>query len=361
MTEQLSLAEQGWIVSPSRPTAFINANGVCQDSMIPLGRDSRGRLWSLLGHSGVGGITLWQGNSVDDLQKIGPIRYNFNLGEAGYAFNGIAYPEGVRSRGGVWAMGLWIDHKDDTFYCYIHNETGWGAGATSYTAFGYQEGEPDFRHLGLMVSRDYGRSWDFAGWIVTSPEPCWTTAFQPEGMTGGQDPDMRCLGAGDMTLFVNEQDEHLYIYFTKTCLGSGSAIYCARAPLASNGVPGAWVKYYNGAFSEPGNMGQESPVCLNACEPCVIYSTHLQQYLLSSYHRTLWRSGQGACQIAFSPDTVHFGAPVPLDPTRKDLSQPYWTMCNPSASGSLHVVGNSFRLLFEGNGTDVYQADVIIP
>ncbi|MCE5259659.1 MAG: hypothetical protein LLG44_11495 [Chloroflexi bacterium] len=360
-TQNIPLVEQGWVISPSRETPWTNANGVCHDSMIPLGRDSQGRLWALFGHTRAGGVTLWSGASIDDLHKIGHVRFNFELGEAGFAFNGISYPEGVRSRGGLWAMGLWIDTSDDTFYCYIHNETGWGAGATSYTAHGYQEGEPDFRHLGLMISHDYGRSWDFGGWIISSPEPCWTTAFQVEGMSGGQDPDKFCLGAGDMTLFVNDQDKHLYIYFTKSCAGVGTNIYAARAPMSSNGLPGSWRKYYNGSFSEPGNLGQESPVCLDACEPCVVYSTYLNQYLLSSYNGKLWRSGQGACQIAFSQDPVHFSYPIPLAPARQDLSYPYWTMCNSNTTGNLTVVAQTFRLIFEGNGTDLHQVDVTIP
>ncbi|MHB9033502.1 MAG: hypothetical protein ACYC6L_10680 [Anaerolineae bacterium] len=358
--ETKSLAQQGWQISPSRDTRWTNANGVCHDSMIAMGRDRSWRLWALFGHTRVGGITLWNGTSVDDLAKLGHVRFNFELGEAGFAFDGVPYPDGVSSRGGLWCMGLWIDHKDDTFYCYIHNETGWGAGATSYTARGYQEGEPDFRHLGVIVSHDYGKSWDFGGWIISSPEPSWTTAFQLEGMTGGQDPDKFSLGAGDMTLFVNDEDQHLYIYFTKGG-ANGTHVYCAKAPMASNGLPGSWLKYYNGSFSEPGNLGQETPVCRNACEPCVVYSTHLKQYLLSSYNGKLWHSGQGACQIAFSSDPVHFGEPIPLDPNRKDLSYPYFTMCNANTSGNLTVVGQTYRLIYEGNGTDLHQVDVTVP
>lgn len=355
-----SLAQQGWIISPTQPTQYINANGVCQDGMLPFARDAQGRLWTLLGHSRAGGITLWSGTTVDDMVKLGIIKYNFELGEAGIAFNGIPYPDGVRSRGGVWACGLWIDVSDDTFYCYVHNETGWGAGATSYTAYGYQEGEPDFRHIGLMTSHDYGQSWDFVGWIITSHEPCWTTAFQPDGVTGGQDPEAFSLGAGDLTLYVNHDDGYLYIYYTQGIPKVGSMIYAARAAIASNGLPGNWLKYYEGSFGEPGNMGRETPVCRNACEPCVIYSTYLKQYLLSSYNGKLWHSGQGACQIAFSPDPVHFGDSIPLDPTRHDLSRPYWTMCNINAQGTATVVGRTFRLFFEGNGTDVKKVDVTI-
>ncbi|MHB9033501.1 MAG: hypothetical protein ACYC6L_10675 [Anaerolineae bacterium] len=361
MTETRSLAEQGWVISNAVPTQYNNANGVSQDSMLPFARDSRERLWTILGHSRVGGLTLWRGTTVEDMEKVGPLKYNFEFGEAGYAFNGIPYPDGVASRGGVWACGLWIDPSDDTFYCYVHNETGWGAGATSYTAHGFQEGEPDFRHIGLMISHDYGRTWDFDGWIITSHEPCWTTEFQPEGVTGGQNPGAFILCAGDLTLFVNREDGFLYIYYSQGGPGFESMVYAARAPIASNGRPGSWVKFYNESFSEPGNMGRETPVCgRQACEPCVVYSTYLKQFMLASYNDKLWHEGQGACQIAFSPDNVHFGDPIPLDPTRKDLSRPYWTMCNTLTKGTPAVVGQTFRLLYQNASFDVDKVDVTI-
>ena len=213
----------------------------------------------------------------------------------------------------------------------------------------------------MIISHDYGRTWDFGGWIISSPEPCWTTAFHPEeNLTGGQDPNAFTLGAGDMTLYVDDKEDFLYIYYTKSGHG-GSHIYAARAPKASNGVSGSWTKFYNGAFSEPGNLGQETPVCRNACEPCVVYSEYLNKYLLSSYNGPLWRAGKGSLQIAFSDDPVSFGESTPFNPERTDMSFPYWTMCNPSDTGNLTTVGRTFRLIFESNGTDLYQAEVTTP
>ena len=350
-----SCVEAGWTVSPSRPTPFTNANGVYQDGLLCFARDSGGTLWSLLGHMGLGDITLWRGRSVDDLTMLGPVRYNFPLLQAGPAFNGVPYPDGPRSRGQVWPCALWIDPADDTFYCYVHNETGWGGGPTSYNVYGYHEGEPDFRHIGLMSSSDRGRSWDFRGWIITSDKPCWSTLFQPDGMTGGQPPEGIVLGAGDHSLFVNDADGYLYIFYTEN-----STVYVARAPKSSLGLPGSWQKYYEGAFCEPGNMGRATPLLTNAVIPGVLHNTHLGKYLMTTYHPQLWRSGQGACQIALSDDLVHWSAPRPLDPSRTDLSRPYWTPVSAAESGSPNVAGRTFRLFYEGNGTDVWQVDVTV-
>jgi len=354
-----------WIVSESSLSQYTNDNGVYQDGTLAFCRDKDGVLWALLGHSHLGGVSLWKGTSVDDMQKQCYIEYNFHLGEAGKAFDGTFYPDGPRSRGQIWPYGLWIDPEDGRFYCFIHNETGWGAKETSYTVFGLNEGEPDFRHIGLMTSDDQGKSWDFRGWIITSNKPCWSEHYRPDGMQGGQRGRDIFLCAGDFTLYVNHKDGYFYIFYTqiehnidtKSCY---DRIYAARAPIESKGLPGSWKKLYNGSFSEPGNMGKESPVVENANVPCISYNYYLNKYIMTSYRRDCWVSGKGACQVAFSDDLVNWSKPELLAPDRKDLSKPYFTICNTEKEGMHNETGKTFRLFMESNGTDVEKADVTI-
>ncbi|MFC5405166.1 hypothetical protein [Cohnella soli] len=362
----MQLKDKGWQVGETRLTQFTNDNGVYQDGNVALCRDAEGTLWGLVGHVHLGGITLWRGTCIDDLAKVCEVTYRFRMGRAGEAFHGLAYPDGPRSRGKIWPNGLWIDPDDGRFYCYVHNETAWGAEDTSYTAFGLQEGEPDFRHIGLMISDDQGRSWDFAGWILTSAEPCWTELFRPDGMEGGQSIDRFVLGAGDFCFYPNERDGYFYIYYSQITVDranevKGDHIYAARAPMADKGLPGEWRKLYEGSFAEPGNGGRETAVVSSGNVPFVSYNRHLRRYMMTSYRRELWVSGRGACQISFSDDLLSWSEPVPLALDREDLSRPYFTVCNGDREGLIQDTERTFTLLIETNGTDVYRADVRIP
>lgn len=362
-----SLAQQGWKIEPVEKTAYTNDNGVYQDGTLAFHRDVKGELWLLAGHTNLGDVTLWRGRSVNEMEKVCVISFNFALGQAGEAFDSSNYPDGPRSRGQIWPYGLWIDPQDGTFHCFIHNETGWGAGDTSYNAFKQTEGEPDFRHIGLMISKDQGRSWDFQGWVLTSHERCWTTSYQPDGMTGGQEMDTVCLGAGDFSFYINEADGYFYIYYSQifTNFSKDSDvidqdfIYAARAPISGKGLPGTWRKYHEGSFSEPGNMGRETAVVEGGNVPCVSYNTYLEHFIMTSYNRVNWYAGIGACQLSFSDDLHNWTVPVILD-QQPDLSKPYFTICNTNQTGNHNTTNQTFTLLMESNGTDVYLTQVTI-
>ncbi|MCD9021689.1 hypothetical protein [Cohnella silvisoli] len=361
-----SLTDERWTVSTTELTQFTNANGVYQDGNVAMCRDKDGVLWALVGHNNLGEITLWRGTCVEDLTKQFAIEYEFEMGRAGAAFHGIPYPDGPRSRGKIWPNGLWIDPEDGRFYCYVHNETAWGAEDTSYTAYGLQEGEPDFRHIGLMTSGNQGKSWDFTGWVVTSSLPCWTELYRPDGMEGGQSAESFVLGAGDFCFYPNERDGYFYIFYSQITVDQanevkGDHIYAARAPMAGRGLPGQWRKLYDGEFAEPGNGGRETAVVHSGNVPFLSYNRHLEQYMLTSYRRELWVQGLGACQVSFSRDLIHWSEPVPLAIERQDLSRPYFTVCNTNKEGLIQDTGRTFRLLIETNGTDVYWADVRLP
>jgi hypothetical protein len=355
-----------WLVSKSHASQFTNANGVWQDGLLGLSRDGKGNLWALVGHTGIGELSVWEGSTVDDLERKYFVKYNFKIGKAGKAFEGSAYPDGPRARGWIWPSGFWVDAEDGKFYAYFHNETGWGAGETGYTAFARKEGEPDFRHIGLMVSDDQGRTWDFKGWILTAHQPSWTNRYKPDAVEGGQDSDLVFLGAGDHSLFVNLQDGYMYLFYgqiaydLKTNTARKDYVYVARATIESKGLPGAWNKYFEGSFSEPGNMGKETAILEGGAVPNVAYDTYLQKYLLTTYNRPNWYANKGACQISFSTDLVHWTKPTLLAPDRKDLSMPYFTMSNLDASGPTNVLGRVFRLFAGNNGTDVEKVSVVI-
>ena len=117
-TENFTL---GTITSASN----FNANGgIGSDQGFAIARDSYGNLWGVLGNTAYGaGVGIWKGTNVDDMTKQYSSSYNFSVGSvgtpsqgaAGIAFNNINYPNGPRSRGCLWPMGLYINHPADSF------------------------------------------------------------------------------------------------------------------------------------------------------------------------------------------------------------------------------------------------------
>ena len=206
-----SLTELGWQVSPVKKTEYSPDNNLIQDSQVTFWRDKNEKLYSIMGHTNHKAISLWEGSTADNLNKLSDVKFNFTQGPAGDAFMGSCYPDGPRSRGMVWTNSLWIDPEDDMYYWFFHNETGWGAGDTAYTAHAQETGEPDFRHIGKMSSKDKGYSWDFDGWVITTNRVSWTEKYKPEPHLGqGQPIDNFSLGAGDFSVYINEKDGFFY-------------------------------------------------------------------------------------------------------------------------------------------------------
>lgn len=347
-------------ISKGVNTCFQNQNGVYQDGVLAYCQDQDATIWAIVGHTNLGGISVWHGQELYCLEKQYDAAFQFDLGKAGEAFNGVQYPDGPFARGQIWPCGLWIDPSDHCFYCYFHNETGWGAGDTSYTVFGQQEGEPDYRHIGLMASKDRGKTWDFQGFIITSSFPSFSSYYRPGECTQpGQSDDWICLGSGDFSIYANEQDGFLYLFYTQSfyhCLTKEirDHIYVARAPIAMQRFPQSWKKLYQGNFSQPGNCGLETPVFSDGAVPSVIYYKPASIYMMSCYHRASWISGNSTLQIAFSNDLIHWEKMIAAGGDRTDLSLPYFTLHCPDRN-DCHM-----EIYMGSNGIDVMKAEVII-
>ncbi len=342
------------------PTQFSNANGVWQDGQLAIAWDKKGTCWAILGHTNLGGITRWRGTCPEDLECVGPIKTDFELGEAGIAFDGTRYPDGPLSRGQFWPFGLWIDPDNGDFYLYIHNETGWSAGESGYTALAKTSGEPDFRHIGLIRSTDQGENWSFVDWIITAHEVCWTENYRPEDMGPGQSGDFYCLGAGDFCMFENPADGYMYIFYTLSWQDRldtakyRNEICAARSPIEARGRCGTWKKLYEGAFTEDGNGGKETPVIVGGLLPCIRRSEALGKYIMTTYNPDAWKKGECTLQMSFSDDLIAWTPPRIIFDDRKDLSYPYYTMIPKDD------MGRQFRLYMESNGTDIMVSTMTI-
>ena len=88
-------------IGESFKTPFANEAGVYQDGTVPLYRDVDGRLWGMSGHSHMGHIGMFCGTTLKDMRYVYEAKTDFEVGDAGTAFAGIKYPEGVLARGSI--------------------------------------------------------------------------------------------------------------------------------------------------------------------------------------------------------------------------------------------------------------------
>lgn len=334
-------------------TVLTNDAGVHQDGVIAYAYDDRETIWTVVGHTNSGTVSVWHGSSFDSIQKQYDARFLFALGRAGYAFHASNYPDGPKSRGQIWPCGLWIQKVTNRFYCLFHNETGWGAGDSSYTIFGQEEGEPDFRHIGLMISDDYGKTWDFAGWILTSSKRCWTDEYNADMLDVGQSGQSICLGCGDFSVWPDEQSQYLYLFYTQHTVYRWNTgciedqVFVARCLFRDLDDPSAWRKYDGDGFRAFGNGGNDYALFSHGAVPSVCQLD--DQYVMSTYNRAAWREGTCTLQLSFSTDLVHWSPPQRLSSGRPDLSNPYFTLIPDG-----HSPGR-IRAFMSSNGTGIQQ------
>ena len=178
-------------------------------------------------------------------------------------------------------------------------------------------GTPFYAGIGLARSQDGGYSWQRQGEIISGLDP--------------QQPTQAPTGAGALTPAAIESGGYIYVVFRELDQQSnlrGFAI--ARAPVSSDGAPGSWQKYYQGAFSTPGLGGNFTPLNLvldpgansDQRQPNVSFNSYLQSFVLTTV-------GNGGIYLATSPDLIQWTvgqvilpAPVP-DSTVTPSTAPY--------------------------------------
>jgi hypothetical protein len=126
------------------------------------------------------------------------------------------------------ACGQWLGHVEragDTLIGWVHNETDCNYAIVQ-----------THKSMSLAVSHDGGLTWQDRGLIITGTDPP-----APGKITGEGD-----CGA------IDGRDGYYYAYCGRT---RDHAVIVARAPVADPG-PGKWMKYYEGAWNEPGLGGE---------------------------------------------------------------------------------------------------------
>ena len=106
-------------ISEEYDSPFINKNGVYQDGTVPFCRDKNGKLWAISGHSHMGNICIFSGETICDMKKEYPISTDFSVGHCDHAYANIKYPDGIKARGSIWPFGLYICTKTNRFFCFV--------------------------------------------------------------------------------------------------------------------------------------------------------------------------------------------------------------------------------------------------
>jgi hypothetical protein len=130
--------------------------------------------------------------------------------------------------------------------------------------------------IGLARSGDGGVTWTRKGQIIEGEEPFVSCT------TGGKP----FQGAGEPTVTYSPDGQYLYLYWIEALqtaepgeVNGGFGSRVARAPIASDGVPGAWQKYYHGSFSQPGLGGFGTPVIFGRDDNTISFNTYLNRYV----------------------------------------------------------------------------------
>jgi hypothetical protein len=170
--------------------------------------------------------------------------------------------------------------------------------------------------VALAVSKDDGATFEKRGPIVSG---------QLRKVAGGRFDQ----GLGEPCLVAGPEGKYLYLYYSshERIGGRGVQICLARCRLEDAAKPGAWSKYFDGGFSEPGLGGRDTPVMTSGAEqtdalfPHVVYLPAFQRFVMI-FCVNAWNEGdqpqRSGFYAAFSKDGVHW----PRDAVRQIWKTP---------------------------------------
>ena len=178
-------------------------------------------------------------------------------------------------------------------------------------------GSPFYAAIGLARSSDGGVTWTREGQIIGAHDP------QSQTQTSG--------GAGAATPSAIESGGYIYVFYREIDPHSGlTGFAVARAPISSDGAPGAWQKYSNGAFSTPGLGGAFTPLGIvldptapgDMRQPQVSFNVYLNQFLMTCVGNGGVYALTSIDLINWTPGVVILPAPVP-DATVDTKTMPF--------------------------------------
>ena len=206
-------------------------------------------------------------------------------------------------------------------------------------------GSPFYAGIGLARSSDGGVTWTRQGQIIGAHDP------QLQTQTTG--------GAGASTPSAIVSGGYIYVVYREIDPQTGiSGFALARAPVSSDGAPGSWLKYSNGAFSTPGLGGVFTPLNIvldptapgDMRQPQVSFNTYLGQFLLTCVGNGGIYALTSTDLITWTPGAVILAAPVP-DATVNTKTMPFnWYPTIVSTDGSSDQTSDQTGYVYYAKG-----------
>jgi len=155
------------------------------------------------------------------------------------------------------------------------------AGNRTYGSGPHANAVGEYNVMALARSTDNGLTWTRQGVVVSGTDP------KPTSLGGTTQPGISEPGMVTANGF-------LYMFFQyipneDSDPEAPSVIQVARAPIASDGGPGSWMKYFNGSWGEPGIGGKGSTIvatgtgteCTRPVMVWPVFNTFLNAYVLT--------------------------------------------------------------------------------
>jgi len=214
-------------------------------------------------------------------------------------------------------------------------------GGTNYSGIINGQKVGVYNVMALARSTNNGLTWARQGTIVSGTDP------RPDVPPPANQP-----GVGEPGIIVtNGYIYMIYVYHTNapTNRNQKGSIQIARAPVASDGAPGSWVKYYTNAWNQPGLGGLgDTILTLKAAGgvtnpemvwPC--FNTYLNAYVLTFLADLGW-------YFSTSTNLMNWTMPVNFMPAQmwQDCQPMDWNYVFVTPGNPVGVIGQTGYVLY---------------
>lgn len=244
---------------------------------------------------------VWTGNTISVFNS-SPDGAFLARGESTEAlFERVAITPPLPERPGtVWMEAIWRDDEDGTLYGWYHFEPA-DLPCFPLTA----------PMVGAAVSFDDGITWEDRGFVIENGYP-FDCRLNNGYFVGG---------SGDFSVILGPEGRYFYFLFSNY---NGPAdevgVAVARSAVEDRGQPGTVMKYYGGAWDEPGiggrvtallesSTGWRGPRVEAFWGPSVHWNSFLGSYVALINHTNGRNWEQEGIYIAFSRDLVNWTPP----------------------------------------------------
>jgi len=235
------------------------------------------------------------------------------------------------------------NRRDLLMIYHAENHYGHAYGTAGVTAF--------YASIGIARSADGGKTWSRQGPVITGRE----------AQTGYPPPNIG-LGAGNPSAIVT--GGYIYVFYIDNVSRTGqfrgiNSLCLARAPIATDGRPGSWTKYYQKSFSQPGIGGLcQAPVPPPSAKsgvtfqsnPDISFNSALNAFLLVFQSDDGFFYATSSDMASWSPPRLFMSTPPNLQGLRTPGAEYYYypLLVTPSAASDQLTGADGFIFYAKG-------------